>query len=196
MEKSWGILNVGANCLPPAKGNVLISEPFLRDANFSRTVVFIVEHDEEGSVGVVLNRLMPMHVNDVVEEFKYVADIPLYQGGPVSTDTLFYLHVLPGVKGALPVGDGVFLNGDFAAIKRYVLQGNPLDGKIRFFIGCSGWGSRQLQQEIDEKVWLISHINTSLVMNAPENDLWKTALSGLGERYERWTRFPENPKLN
>lgn len=196
MEEGWDIFDVEPNFLSPAKGNVLVSEPFLRDINFARTVVFLVEHGESGSVGIILNKLSPWHVNDVVREFKYVDDIPLYSGGPVSTDTLFYLHVLPGIKGALPVGDGMYLNGDFAAIKRYVLQGNPLDGKIRFFIGCSGWDSHQLQQEINEKVWLISHIGKAQVMNAPGNDLWKMVLAGLGQRYAHWARFPEDPSLN
>lgn len=196
MEKGWDVFDVEPKFLSPAKGHVLISEPFLRDINFARTVVFLVEHGKDGSVGIILNRLSSLHVNDVVREFRYLGDIPLYSGGPVSTDTLFYLHVLPGVEGSLPMGDGVYLNGDFAAIKRYVLQGNPLDGKIRFFIGCSGWDSGQLQQEIDEHVWLISRIGRAQVMDASGDDLWKMALAGLGQGYARWTLFPEDPSLN
>ena len=95
-------------------------------------------------------------LNDIIKEFKYIEDIPLHKGGPIGTDTLFYLHTLHEIPGTLPINNGLYLNGDFDAIKKYILQGNPIKGKIRFFLGYSGWECEQLIQEIKENTWIIS----------------------------------------
>ena len=70
-------------------------------------------------------------LNDIIKEFKYIEDIPLHKGGPIGTDTLFYLHTLHEIPGTLPINNGLYLNGDFDAIKKYILQGNPIKGKMR-----------------------------------------------------------------
>lgn len=72
-------------------------------------------------------------MNDVLKDFDCPENIPIYKGGPLSTDTLFYLHTLEGITGALSIGKGFYLNGDFEAIKDYIMQGNPVKGRIRFF---------------------------------------------------------------
>ena len=96
----------------------MISEPFLRDATFGRSVILLVDHTEEGTMGLVINKQLPLLLNDVVTEFKYLDEIPLYKGGPVATDTLFYLHTLEKIPGSIPVSKGLFLNGDFEEIKK------------------------------------------------------------------------------
>lgn len=196
MSNNSNIFRIETNNVLPAKGKVLISEPFLCDTNFARSVVLLVEHGEKGSMGIILNKLSRLLVNDVVKEFKYLADIPLYKGGPIGTDTLFFLHMLSDIKGALPISEGIYLNGDFDAIKRYILQGNPIDGKIRFFLGYSGWDAEQLQQEISENTWVIGSADKMNLMNNAVGDLWKMSLKKLGTQYMQWTHFPKVPSLN
>ncbi len=196
MDKNQNFFKIESNNALPSRGKILISEPFLRDSNFGRSVVLLVDHTEEGSMGLIMNKPMPMMLNDVVKEFKYLESIPLYKGGPMGTDTLFYLHTLKNVEGSLAVGGGMYLNGDFNAIKRYVLQGMPLEGNIRFFLGYSGWQDGQLSHEIEENTWMIGKGDVPSLMDKEIKNMWKKALGKLGGKYEAWSRFPMIPSLN
>lgn len=196
MEKNVDIFKIESNNILPNKGNILISEPFLRDTNFARSVILLIDHGNEGSMGIILNKRLSIRVNDVVKEFKYLEDIPLYKGGPVGTDTLFYLHTLSNIEGALPLGNGLYLNGDFDAVKKYILQGNPVAGHIRFFLGYSGWEMDQLKHEIEENTWIIGDVDIPDLLNTTGKDMWKNSLEKLGNKYETWSRFPKNPALN
>lgn len=196
MNINADIFKIQSNNVLPSKGKILISEPFLCDATFGRSVILLVDHTEEGSMGLIINKELPLLVNDVIKEFKYLEDIPLFKGGPVGTDTLFYLHSLRDIPGALPVSNGLYLNGDFNAIKQYVQQGNPLDGKIRFFLGYTGWEGEQLEQEIEENTWIIGKEEATYLLNEQSKEMWRKSLEKLGSKYETWSRFPQVPSLN
>ncbi len=190
------IFKIQSNNVLPSRGKILISEPFLRDVTFGRSVVLLIDHTEEGSMGLIINKQLPIFVNDIIKEFKYIEDIPLYKGGPIATDTLFYLHTLADISGAIPISKGLFLNGDFEEIKRYILQGNQVDRYIRFFLGYSGWESEQLSTELRENTWLVSKEENAYLMNGDTKDMWKQALEKLGSKYETWSRFPQVPTFN
>lgn len=190
------IFKIQSNNVLPSRGKILISEPFLRDATFGRSVVLLIDHTEEGSMGLIINKQLPIFVNDIIKEFKYIEDIPLYKGGPIATDTLFYLHTLADISGAISISKGLFLNGDFEEIKRYILQGNQIDRYIRFFLGYSGWESEQLSTELRENTWLVSKEENAYLMNGDTKDMWKQALEKLGSKYETWSRFPQVPTFN
>ena len=132
------IFKIQSNNVLPSRGKILISEPFLRDATFGRSVVLLIDHTEEGSMGLIINKQLPIFVNDIIKEFKYIENIPLYKGGPIATDTLFYLHTLADIPGAIPISKGLYLNGDFDAIKQCIMPGYNVDRDIRFFLGYSG----------------------------------------------------------
>ena len=182
------IFKIQSNNVLPSRGKILISEPFLRDATFGRSVVLLIDHTEEGSMGLIINKQLPIFVNDIIKEFKYIENIPLYKGGPIATDTLFYLHTLADIPGAIPISKGLYLNGDFDEIKKYILQGNKVDRYIRFFLGYSGWESEQLSTEPKEE--------NAYLMNGDTKDMWKQALEKLGSKYETWSRFPQVPTFN
>ena len=197
MDTNADIFKIETNHVVPSRGKVLISEPFLYDEMFGRSVILLVDHSTDGTMGLVLNKPLPLSLNDVLKEFKDISDIPIYKGGPLSTDTLFYLHTLKDVEDSLQIGKGVYLNGDFDAIRRYILQGNDIDGKIRFFLGYSGWEHDQLCQEIEENTWLIGSTGISSLMDEKGSaELWKNVLGQLGGKYEIWSRFPQIPTLN
>lgn len=196
MNINSDIFKIQSNNVLPSRGKILISEPFLRDATFGRSVILLVDHTEEGSMGLVINKRLPIFVNDVISEFKYIDEIPLHKGGPVATDTLFYLHTLTDIPGALPIRKGLYLNGDFDEIKRYILQGNKVNECIRFFLGYSGWEGNQLSNEIRENTWLVSKEDNAYLMNTNVKDMWKQSLEKLGSKYETWSRFPQVPTLN
>ena len=197
MDTNADIFKIETNHVVPSRGKVLISEPFLYDEMFGRSVILLVDHSTDGTMGLVLNKPLPLSLNDVLKEFKDINNIPIYKGGPLSTDTLFYLHTLKDVEDSLHIGKGVYLNGDFDAIRRYILQGNDIDGKIRFFLGYSGWEHDQLCQEIEENTWLIGSTGISSLMDEKGSaELWKNVLGQLGGKYEIWSRFPQIPTLN
>ena len=197
MDTNADIFKIETNHVVPSRGKVLISEPFLYDEMFGRSVILLVDHSTDGTMGLVLNKPLPLSLNDVLKEFKDISNIPIYKGGPLSTDTLFYLHTLKDVEESLQIGKGVYLNGDFDAIRRYILQGNDIDGKIRFFLGYSGWEHDQLCQEIEENTWLIGSTSIASLMNEKGSaELWKNVLGQLGGKYEIWSRFPQIPTLN
>lgn len=196
MNIDLDIFKIQSNNVLPSRGKILISEPFLRDATFGRSVILLVDHTEEGSMGLVINKQLPLLLNDIIMEFKYLDEIPLFKGGPVATDTLFYLHTLTEVPGSISISKGLYLNGDFDAIKRYILQGNEISEHIRFFLGYSGWESAQLRNEIKENTWLVSEEEKSYLMMDNTKDMWRKALEKLGSKYETWSRFPQVPTLN
>lgn len=117
MNINTDIFKIQSNNVMPSRGKILISEPFLHDVTFGRSVVLLVDHTEEGSMGLIINKPLPLMLNDIIKEFKYIEDIPLHKGGPIGTDTLFYLHTLHEIPGTLPINNGLYLNGDFDAKK-------------------------------------------------------------------------------
>ena len=190
------IFKIQSNNVLPSRGRILISEPFLRDATFGRSVILLVDHTDEGSMGLVINKQLPLFLNDIIMEFKYLDEIPLYKGGPIATDTLFYLHTLSDIPGSISISKGLYLNGDFDALKKHILQGNEINGKVRFFLGYSGWECEQLIQEIKENTWIIAKEDPSYLLDGEVKDMWKNALGKLGSKYETWSRFPQVPSLN
>lgn len=196
MNINADIFKIQSNNVLPSRGKILISEPFLCDATFGRSVVLLVDHTQEGSMGLIINKELPLLVNDIIKEFKYLEDIPLFKGGPIGVDTLFFLHSLQDIPDALPVSKGLYMNGDFNAIKKYVLQGNPIEGKIRFFLGYSGWESNQLKQEIASNTWIVGKEETPYLLEERSELMWKKSLKKLGSKYEAWSRFPQVPALN
>lgn len=197
MYNNAEIFKIETNHVVPAQGKILISEPFLRDHMFGRSVILLVDHTQDATIGLVLNKPLPLFLNNILQDFNYQENIPIYKGGPLSTDTLFYLHTLEGINSSLPISRGFYLNGDFNAIKEYIFQGNPIKGKIRFFLGYSGWDYNQLFRELKENTWLVSKESIDTILNENASaDLWKNSLGNLGSKYEMWSRFPQIPTLN
>ena len=196
MKINSDILKIESNNVAPSRGKILISEPFLVDNMFGRSVVLLIDHTIDGSMGLVLNKMAPILLNDVIKDFKDVERIPIYKGGPLATDTLIYLHTIPDVPDALPISSKLFLNGDFEVIRDYIVKGNPLRGSIRFFLGYSGWELKQLHQEIQDNTWLIGKSDVKSMLSYNTEGMWQKALSKLGSKYETWARFPQIPSLN
>ena len=179
------------------QGRVLISEPFLNDTYFKRSVVLLTEHSEEGSVGFVLNKPVDLSVNDILNDFPEV-DAEISIGGPVNTNTIHYIHTLgEQIPDSVKVLKNLFWGGDFDALKDVLVQDAALSNKIRFFLGYAGWSPKQLDNELSENAWLISEMNAEQIMRGPDNDLWRKILETSGDEiYRTWIIFPENPGLN
>jgi putative transcriptional regulator len=179
----------------PGKGKVLISEPFLSDRFFNRTIVFLTEHGPDGSVGFILNRVLELRVNTAVEELDCWEE-NLSIGGPVSSDTLHYLHTLgDNVPGSRLVVPGIWWGGDLDMIRSLIKSGKVNRDQLRFFLGYSGWSKGQLHKELKDNSWVIAKVPNDVVMKS-RGDVWKDVLRSLDNKYKIWAEFPESPEMN
>lgn len=184
------------NTLLPQKGRILISEPFLMDNYFKRSIVLITEHSEEGTVGFVLNKPVNMKVNEIMSDFPAI-DAIVSLGGPVQTNTLHYIHTLGDIiPNSMKVIDNIFWGGEFEVIKRLLESGSLYHENIRFFLGYSGWQSSQLEDELSDNAWVVADIRPEEIMTPMNKYFWNKTLHRLGKKYQMWANFPENPQMN
>jgi putative transcriptional regulator len=179
-----------------APGLLLISDPFLKDPNFIRTVVLICDHQSEGSFGFVLNKLYTQKLDDLMEDFNGL-NVPLYYGGPVQIDTVHFLHKCPDlIEGGMEISDGIYWGGDFEEVATLIKEQRISLNDIRFYIGYSGWGEGQLEAEIKEKSWIARDCNQRLVFHKKAEQIWKESLKDLGGEYAQMVNYPVDPQLN
>jgi putative transcriptional regulator len=180
----------------PESGILLIADPFLKDPNFMRTVVFLCDHQDEGSMGFVINKQIEQTLDELMDGFEG-HKIPVFYGGPVQMDTIHFLHQYPEkVPGGQQVMKGVYWGGDFELLSEMVKNGEVDFNKIRFFLGYSGWGNGQLNGELAEKSWLTVSATLKLLFHDEPDDIWKDSLKHLGGEYEMMINFPIDPSLN
>jgi putative transcriptional regulator len=184
------------NLLLPQKGRILISEPFLMDNYFKRSIVLITEHSEEGTVGFVLNKPVNMKVNEIITDFPAI-DAIVSLGGPVQNNTLHYIHTLGDIiPNSIRVMENIFWGGEFDVIKRLLESGSLNNDNIRFFLGYSGWQSNQLENELSDNAWVVADISAEEIMTPMNKFFWNKTLNRLGKKYQMWANFPENPQMN
>ncbi|MBC5620618.1 MULTISPECIES: YqgE/AlgH family protein [Butyricimonas] len=176
-------------------GKVLIAEPFLEGKYFNRSVVYIVEHDDSGSVGFVLNKPLPYTASELVKELDGVY-FPVYIGGPVERNQLYYIHRRNDIPDSVRIADGIYWGGDFKAVTEMLQAGKILQEEIRFFAGYSGWTETQLDNELKENSWMVGTISADVLFTVPNSGLWEQVMSSLGGKHKLWANFPEDPILN
>lgn len=184
------------NRLEPKKGRFLISDPFLPDPYFKRSVVLLVDHNEEGSLGFILNKPLDISLNDT--ELKISgADHPMFFGGPVQSTDLFYIHFKGDmIRNSTSVKDGLYWGGEFRAVEAMLKTGDMTKKDIRFFIGYSGWEAKQLQEEIRKDSWLVVELDLSIIFEYNSESLWKNILKMMDEKISILSTFPEDPNMN
>ncbi|HEY8545260.1 MAG TPA: YqgE/AlgH family protein [Acidimicrobiales bacterium] len=172
------------------RGRLLVATPTLADPNFSHTVVLILDHDEEGSLGVVLNRPTPVELVTVLPEWHGLAASPgrVFVGGPVQPDGVLALAEGSGPSDELTVvRDGVGVLD---------LQADPsqlLVSRVRVFAGYAGWGAGQIQAEIARGDWFVVDATPDDVFSDDPESLWTTVLRRQGGTF---TTIPKDPTLN
>jgi putative transcriptional regulator len=182
--------------IQPGPGILLIADPFLKDPNFLRTVVFLCEHKAEGSFGFVLNRKYENTLDELIPGLDDLK-LPVFYGGPVQMDTIHFLHQYPDeIPGSEEVIKGVYWGGDFEKVVEMLKNGTAHPDKIRFYIGYSGWSDGQLTTELEEKSWLTVAGTRKLIFHRDYLEIWKDSLKQLGGDYEMMINFPIDPQLN
>lgn len=195
MNKNLDIFRIKTNNVKPQKGRILIAEPFLPGSYFNRSIVYLVEHNKEGSVGFILNKPVDFPVKEFRKEFPKFNDT-LYMGGPVNIDSIYYIHTLgEHIPGSILIKDDVYWGGDYNHLKDLINSGFVNNNQVRFFLGYSGWGKNQLMEELKEDSWLVGEISPKRVME-DNIELWKVMVKKQGGIYTLWENFPENPSMN
>lgn len=178
-------------------GTLLLSEPYMDDPNFERTVILITEVNEDGYVGLVLNRpVLEVSLQNILEEFG-CEDTAVFVGGPVEQNLLHFTHRFEKpLKGSIPLVDGLYFGGDFEELKILLDAGLVNQEDIRFFVGYSGWAKGQLEEELDTGVWIVSEIDSPDILSLEPSVLWRTILKSIGGKYRMYANYPVDPRLN
>ena len=179
------------------KGCLLIAEPsIIGDLSFNRSVILLADHNDEGSVGFILNKPLKYKLRDLIPDID--SDFKIYNGGPVEQDNLYFIHNVPElIPNSIEISNGIFWGGDFETTKELINNGEIKKKNIRFFLGYTGWDSEQLESEMQSNSWILSkNIYKKDILGKSSAHFWKEKILELGGDYLIWSNAPENPILN
>lgn len=195
------LFRVKSSSQPPAVGGLLVTEPFMHESYFNHGVVSLIDYvPDEGATGVVMNNRTEYQLNELLEGIETRIQIPVFCGGPLGQDRLYFLHTLGSeiIANARRYAPGIYIGGDFDAIISYVNAGYPVDGAVRFFIGYSNWAEGQLEREIRRENWAIAPppACASDLLRTVGDSYWHRTVRSLGPAYRAWTLLPRNVSAN
>jgi len=177
-------------------GKVLLAEPFMLDPNFKRSAVLLCEHNEEGSLGFIMNKPLNMQIDELIEDFPEF-EAGVFFGGPVQTDTIHYVHNVGDLlEESVPVVDGVYWGGDFEKLKFLIDSQLILPHNIRFFVGYSGWSEGQLMDEMTYGSWVLADMDPNYLFKSRPKQLWRQVMYNKGDAYTVIAQMPEAPSWN
>lgn len=167
--------------MSPMAPCLLVASPLLLDPNFLHSVVLLVEHDDQGAMGVILNRPLPLTLAKICEEshlpYGGVEDATAWRGGPVDPQRGIIL-----VRGGLPAEEDTVLDfTDFVSFRKDLLESLMLDSSMvfRLFLGYSGWGPGQLDAEMEQGAWIRTALNPEWLLTSEPKGLWQKAIQTL-----------------
>ncbi|HEY8993985.1 MAG TPA: YqgE/AlgH family protein [Lacunisphaera sp.] len=173
-------------------GQLLLAHPVLRDPSFRRTVVLLSSHNDEGAMGVVLNRPMGKQMGELNAEFALgpLAGVPLYYGGPVEQEQLIIVtwHWIPAEQ-AFQLHFGVEVE---KAIEMIGLPGVTM----RAFLGYSGWSKGQLEEELKHDAWVVTPVEGDWLIKHDGIPLWRGLITHLEPELKVLVDAPDDPTVN
>ena len=179
----------------------LIAMPSMADDNFSRSLVYVAEHNEEGALGIIVNRPLELSVKELLERVEITPQAegldtaPVFFGGPVQTDRGFVLHrPIGGWQSSLQVTAEIALTSSKDILQALAESGEPRD--VLITLGYSGWSAGQLEDELKRKAWLTHPASLELVFDAQPEQLWQRILRQKGWQYQLLSQMPEDPSVN
>lgn len=178
------------------QGQLLIAHPLLNDGFFNRSVVYLTNHGEEGSVGFNLNFKTQFLLRDVRPQVKN-GNFPIYEGGPVAKNQLFFLHMLGhDVADSIHISHNIYIGGDFNELLHLIEHGKVKSYDVRFFAGYSGWSEGQLEAELKNRQWLVHNPPDSHFFTHEPENLWGSELGAIKDSYSIFADFGCDPSMN
>lgn len=182
--------------ITPKAHAFLIADPFLKEAPFKRSVVYLCNHDADGSIGFVINKPSGFFLNELMNGVT-APNIEVFTGGPVGEDTLHFIHQHPQlIPGGQPLGKSIYWGGNFEKAITAINAKKIHSDSIKFFLGYSGWSAGQLTDEINEKSWLLSEASLPIIFNTAPEQCWEQSILSLGKNYQELIFYPLDPQLN
>ncbi len=176
-------------------GKLLISAPHLSDF-FTRSVILMMEYNENGSLGFVVNKPVEEKLHEIIQDFPEF-DAKIMLGGPVETDLINFIHRAGEIlDGGVEIGNGIYWGGNFETLKilAEAKKLNPDD--FIFFLGYSGWSGGQLDEELNSNTWIITKTDIDIIFDVKAIDKWSIALKRMGGDYTTISSFPIDPSVN
>lgn len=177
-------------------GQVLLAQPFMLDPHFKRASVLLCEHNDQGSLGFIMNKPIDMEVDRLIGDFPEFSS-PVFYGGPVATDTLHYVHNVGDLlEDSVKVCQGVYWGGDFEKLKFLIESKLIRSDDIRFFVGYSGWSEGQLAEEMEYGSWVIADMHANYLFKNSAKQLWNRIMKNKGDTFSVIAELPENISPN
>lgn len=177
------------------KGKILISTPDISGDIFSRSVVLVIDHNESGAFGLILNKKNSQMSSRFKNFFEFKIDV--YDGGPVENDKVFFIVKGKKVTEAYTeITEEFYLTEDIENIINSILNHEIEIGDVKIFSGYSGWSAMQLDNEIQRKMWTVVDIYNLDYTLPNDQTLWKSIMQNLGGEYLLWANSPEDISLN
>jgi len=182
--------------LKAKKGRLLISEPSLDDSIFFKSVILLTHHNDEESIGLILNQPTKINLNEILNDIP-LSDFPVYIGGPVAKQSLHFIHTLGKlIPDSKKITDNIYFGGDFDTVIQLMHSKRITKNEIRFFVGYSGWDREQLNNEIREDSWIVERVEDKLCMKYSTSELWSKLIKTKKNKYAIWANMPKDPSLN
>jgi len=174
-------------------GSILVAQPFWNEECYKRSVIILLEHDFEGSTGIILNKASNLEVRDALPELNLRTT--LYYGGPSSIKTIAYIHQDASIPDAVYVGNDLFWGGDYEFLQKKIIGGKVSKDSIFFSAGFVRWTAGELNSEIDGDKWWVNEITSSDLFTTPKERLWANKLIEDGHMYGLLDEIPD-PAFN
>ena len=177
------------------KGKILISTPDISGDVFSRSVVLIIDHNENGAFGLILNKKNQQMSHRLLRIFGFEVDV--YEGGPVENDKIFFIN-----KGAKitenfsEINNEFYLTEDIENVISGIIDEQISVSEIKVFSGYSGWGSLQLEDEVRRKMWTVVDVYNLDYTLPNDQTLWKNIMQNLGGEFLLWANAPDKVSMN
>lgn len=177
------------------KHQLLIAMPQMGDPNFEQTVTYVVEHSEEGAMGLTLNRPVTISLADILADMEINIEVPpsashrVVAGGPVQQEAGFVMHPASTQwQSSLPLGHGLALTTSRDILEALAIGEGPEQSLI--CLGYAGWGAGQLEQELADNAWLVAPASRALILDTPFEQCWHDAANSLGVDIHLLTQQP------
>ena len=177
------------------KGKILISTPDISGDIFSRSVVVVVDHNENGAFGLILNKKNNNMSSRLLDIFGFKVDV--YEGGPVENDKIFFIcKGRPITEIYSEITDEFYLTEDIENVVSAIIEQRISVNDIKVFSGYSGWAAQQLEGEIRRKMWTVVDVYNLDYTTSSDQSLWKNIMQNLGGEFLLWANAPQDVSMN
>ena len=177
-------------------GSIIVSQPYLADNYFHRSVILICDHNKNRSIGFQINKPLNISLKETIKNIEI--DDKLYLGGPVDNKNIYFIHKSSKLKkNSIRLNRDIYFGGDLDYLIKLILNNKIKSNEYKFFLGYSGWSKGQLYDEIKDNSWIIiSQFNSKNIFTPNYKNIWNNILKKSGGLNKMFSNYPIDPRLN